>query len=55
MYGQTLLLAMTAYGVASCPQGLLGFSAMRSASRWVSATGRCSSGSPSATPATPPP
>ncbi|GAA4526486.1 nitroreductase [Amycolatopsis samaneae] len=25
MYGQTLLLAMTAYGVASCPQGLLGF------------------------------
>lgn len=25
IYGQTLLLAMTAYGVASCPQGLLGF------------------------------
>ncbi|MFC7331174.1 nitroreductase [Marinactinospora rubrisoli] len=25
MYGQTLLLAMAAYGVASCPQGLLGF------------------------------
>ncbi|MEU3960827.1 nitroreductase [Streptomyces buecherae] len=25
MYAQTLLLAMTAYGVASCPQGLLGF------------------------------
>ncbi|MER7013491.1 nitroreductase [Saccharopolyspora sp. NPDC000359] len=25
MYGQTLLLAMTAYGVASCPQGMLGF------------------------------
>ncbi|AFU00484.1 nitroreductase [Nocardia brasiliensis] len=25
MYGQTLLLAMTAYGIASCPQGLLGF------------------------------
>jgi len=25
MYGQTLLLAMTAYGVASCPQGLLSF------------------------------
>ncbi|WP_245746425.1 nitroreductase [Nocardia altamirensis] len=25
MYGQTLLLAMTAYGVASCPQGLIGF------------------------------
>ncbi|WP_439677351.1 nitroreductase [Embleya sp. MST-111070] len=24
-YMQTLLLAMTAYGVASCPQGLLGF------------------------------
>ncbi|OKI02526.1 oxidoreductase [Streptomyces sp. CB02923] len=25
MYGQTLLLAMTAYGIASCPQGLLSF------------------------------
>ncbi|MCP2163388.1 nitroreductase [Goodfellowiella coeruleoviolacea] len=25
MYAQTLLLAMTAHGVASCPQGLLGF------------------------------
>ncbi|MER6991315.1 nitroreductase [Saccharopolyspora hirsuta] len=25
MYGQTLLLALTAYGVASCPQGMLGF------------------------------
>jgi nitroreductase len=25
MYGQTLLLAMTAHGVASCPQGLLSF------------------------------
>lgn len=25
IYGQTLLLAMTAYGVASCPQGMLGF------------------------------
>lgn len=25
MYAQTLLLALTAYGVASCPQGLLGF------------------------------
>ncbi|WP_433193058.1 nitroreductase [Nocardia sp. CA-107356] len=25
MYRQTLLLAMTAYGIASCPQGLLGF------------------------------
>ncbi|KIA64587.1 nitroreductase [Nocardia vulneris] len=25
MYGQTLLLAMTAYRIASCPQGLLGF------------------------------
>ncbi|MQY22344.1 nitroreductase [Nocardia macrotermitis] len=25
MYGQTLLLAMTAHGIASCPQGLLGF------------------------------
>ncbi|GAA2785648.1 nitroreductase [Saccharopolyspora taberi] len=25
MYAQTLLLAMTAYGVSSCPQGLLGF------------------------------
>ncbi|MDA3626616.1 nitroreductase [Saccharopolyspora oryzae] len=25
MYGQTLLLAMAAHGVASCPQGLLGF------------------------------
>ncbi|MFD7669176.1 nitroreductase [Streptomyces sp. NPDC059788] len=25
MYGQTLLLAMTAYGISSCPQGLLSF------------------------------
>ncbi|WP_244409934.1 nitroreductase [Streptomyces albofaciens] len=25
MYGQTLLLALTAYGIASCPQGLLSF------------------------------
>ncbi|GAA5056108.1 hypothetical protein HNP84_006967 [Thermocatellispora tengchongensis] len=25
MYAQTLLLALTAYGIASCPQGLLGF------------------------------
>jgi nitroreductase len=25
MYGQTLLLALTAHGVASCPQGLLSF------------------------------
>ncbi|MFJ4651823.1 nitroreductase [Nocardia sp. NPDC088792] len=25
MYGQTLLLTLTAYGIASCPQGLLGF------------------------------
>jgi nitroreductase len=25
MYGQTLLLALAAYGVASCPQGLLSF------------------------------
>lgn len=25
MYGQTLLLALSAYGIASCPQGLLSF------------------------------
>ena len=25
MYGQTLLLALAAYGIASCPQGLLSF------------------------------
>ncbi|GAA1993644.1 nitroreductase [Amycolatopsis minnesotensis] len=25
IYAQTLMLAMTAYGIASCPQGLLGF------------------------------
>lgn len=25
IYGQTLMLALTAYGIASCPQGLLGF------------------------------
>ncbi|MGW8375590.1 nitroreductase [Streptomyces sp. ODS28] len=25
MYGQTLLLALTAYGLASCPQGMLSF------------------------------
>ena len=25
MYGQTLLLALTAHGIASCPQGLLSF------------------------------
>ena len=25
MYGQTLLLALAAYGISSCPQGLLGF------------------------------
>ncbi len=48
---QRLLLAMTAYGVASCPQGLLSFYADRFVLNSESMRGSCSWASPSASPA----
>ncbi|MGR6919554.1 nitroreductase family protein [[Actinomadura] parvosata] len=49
-YMRTLLLAMTAYGVDSCPQGLLSFYAGTVRAELGITTGNCWSASPSATP-----
>nr|WP_257101429.1 nitroreductase family protein [Streptomyces sp. alain-838] len=49
-YLQTLLLAMAAYGVASCPQGLLSFYADTVRDELGVDEGKCSWGSPSVTP-----
>ncbi|WP_240979956.1 nitroreductase family protein [Streptomyces sp. HNM0574] len=52
-YLQTLLLALTVYGVDSCPQGLLTSTPTRSGPNWASPRGSCSSASPSVTPTKP--